>query len=255
MIDINNYYDDKGTYIFRKEEYVQKQIDSEYKNAEEAKEALINGIKEVLKKRQEYDFKYATEGFKISIANSALKLPEAEREKALNLLPAEIADDVRKKIQEKERIDYYFFEEDEVNELKKLVHSVTGDLSSDEIKAILDEQILYDLDFKEELERSIFLFEDIVYLSDRAIQRFIREVDTMTLANALCNSDDEVLQKFLRNMSDRAGKMLVEEIQCNIDKLSRDTILRYRRAIIGTINRMADYGEIVMPSNEDQLLV
>jgi len=254
MIDINNYYDDKGTYIFRKKEFVQKQIVSEYKNAEEAKDALVNGIQDVLKRRYELEFNYVTDFYKNSITRAALKLPETEREKALKLLPLEIVDDVRKRIQEKPIYDYCI-ETDDVGDLKQLIHSVIGDLSSDEITAILDEQILYDLDFKEELKDAIFLFEDIVYLSDRAIQKILREIDTLELASALQNTDDEVLQKILRSMSDRAGKMLIEDMQSIDGSQNKRTIAWNRGRIISVIFHLADCGEIAMPWNKQDTFV
>lgn len=64
-----------------------------------------------------------------------------------------------------------------------------------------------------EIKRLMFLFEDLLYVDDRSIQRILREVDKKDLALSLKVADDQLKEKILKNMSERAQEMLKEELQ------------------------------------------
>jgi flagellar motor switch protein FliG len=64
-----------------------------------------------------------------------------------------------------------------------------------------------------EIKRLMFLFDDIIYIQDKDIQRILREVDRRDLALALKIADDRVKEKIFKNMSERAGELLKEELQ------------------------------------------
>jgi flagellar motor switch protein FliG len=63
-----------------------------------------------------------------------------------------------------------------------------------------------------ELRTKLFTFQDLVNLSDRDIQTFLREVDTSRLGVALKGSAAVVRDKILKNMSSRAAQMLSDDI-------------------------------------------
>ena len=58
----------------------------------------------------------------------------------------------------------------------------------------------------------MFMFEDIRQLEDRAVQVLLRSIDTKDLAVALKGVKEDVREKFVANMSERAGVALVEDI-------------------------------------------
>ncbi|MBF3355648.1 flagellar motor switch protein FliG, partial [Leptospira borgpetersenii serovar Hardjo-bovis] len=64
----------------------------------------------------------------------------------------------------------------------------------------------------EEIKKRMFVFEDIVLLDDRAIQKVMREVDNSDLAEALKSVDTEVQEKIFKNMSKRAANLLREDM-------------------------------------------
>ena len=72
-------------------------------------------------------------------------------------------------------------------------------------KTILEALEEDDPELAEEIKKRMFVFEDIVLLDDRAIQKVLREVDTAELAKALKGVDAEVQDKIFRNMSKRAS--------------------------------------------------
>ena len=65
----------------------------------------------------------------------------------------------------------------------------------------------------EEIKKKMFVFEDIVLLDDKAIQKTLRELDNADLAKALKAVDTEVQDKIYRNMSKRAAALLREDME------------------------------------------
>jgi len=64
-----------------------------------------------------------------------------------------------------------------------------------------------------EIKRLMFLFEDIILIDDKGIQRILRDVDKSDLAMALKVSDEKVQNKIFKNMSSRAAEVVKEEIE------------------------------------------
>jgi len=65
----------------------------------------------------------------------------------------------------------------------------------------------------EQISKRLLRFEDILRLSDRDIQKVLREIDSQELAKAFSGVSNEVSEAFFRNMSSRAGKLLREEME------------------------------------------
>ncbi|HHY11850.1 MAG TPA: flagellar motor switch protein FliG [Firmicutes bacterium] len=101
-------------------------------------------------------------------------------------------------------------------------------------------------DLAEEIKRRMFLFEDIIYLDDRSMQRLLRDVDlTRDLPLALKNASEEVTGKFFRNMSSRAVEALKESIDYLGPVRLRD-VEESQQRIVGLIRRLEDQGEIIL---------
>ncbi len=96
-----------------------------------------------------------------------------------------------------------------------------------------------------EIKNLMFTFDDIMLLDDRGIQRLLKDVDTKVLALALKNASDEAKDKFLHNMSQRAGEMIAEEIQYMGPVKLRD-IEEAQQKIVDSVRRLEDAGEVVI---------
>jgi flagellar motor switch protein FliG len=70
-----------------------------------------------------------------------------------------------------------------------------------------------DYDLATEIKRLMFLFEDIVTIDDKGIQRILRDVDKRDLALALKVSDEKIREKIFKNMSERAAAVVREELE------------------------------------------
>jgi len=64
-----------------------------------------------------------------------------------------------------------------------------------------------------EIKRLMFLFEDIVLIDDKGIQRILRDVDKKDLALALKVADEKIRTKIFKNMSERAAAVVKEELE------------------------------------------
>lgn len=113
-------------------------------------------------------------------------------------------------------------------------------------KTILSALDMESPELAEEIKRRMFLFEDIIYLDDRSVQRFLRDVDlSRDLPLALKTASDEVKSKFYRNLSSRAVESLKESIDYLGPVRMRD-VEEAQQRIVGLIRRLEDQGEIII---------
>jgi flagellar motor switch protein FliG len=122
-------------------------------------------------------------------------------------------------------------------------------------KAIIESLEEEDPELAEEIKKRMFVFEDIVLLDDRAIQKVLREVDTAELAKALRGVEAEVQDKIFRNMSKRAAALLKEEMEYMGPVRLKD-VEETQQKIVAIIRKLEDQGEIVVArSGEDEMVV
>ena len=122
-------------------------------------------------------------------------------------------------------------------------------------KTIIESLEEEDPELAEEIKKRMFVFEDIVLLDDRAIQKVLREVDTAELAKALRAVESEVQDKIFRNMSKRAASLLKEEMEYMGPVRLKD-VEETQQKIVSIIRKLEDQGEIVVArSGEDEMVV
>ena len=112
-------------------------------------------------------------------------------------------------------------------------------------KHIMESLEVQDSELAEEIKKRMFVFEDIVYLDNRSIQRFLREVDNNDLALALKGSSEDVAEVIFSNMSKRLQEMIKEDMQFMGPVRLRD-VEEAQQKIVNIIRRLEDAGEIVI---------
>ena len=100
-------------------------------------------------------------------------------------------------------------------------------------------------DLADAVRRLMFVFEDVVKLDDRAMQKVVRNVDTKDLALALRNASDGVRQKFMGNMSQRAAEMLTEEMSLTT-QVRLKNVEEAQQRIVDVIKHLEETDEIVI---------
>lgn len=122
-------------------------------------------------------------------------------------------------------------------------------------KTIIDSLEEEEPELAEEIRRRMFVFEDIIILDDRSIQKVLREVDSKDLALALKTASEEVSSRIFKNMSKRAAQMLQEDIEFMGPARLRD-IEETQQKIVAAIRRLEDTGEIIIArGGEDEVIV
>lgn len=118
-------------------------------------------------------------------------------------------------------------------------------------KVILDEMEMRDPETAYKVRELMFVFEDIMHLEDRDIQRLLREVETKDLALALKGSLQEVKDKIFKNMSERAAGMLQEDMDYMGPVRAKD-VQEKQTYIVGIIRALEAAGEIVISHGETE---
>jgi flagellar motor switch protein FliG len=110
---------------------------------------------------------------------------------------------------------------------------------------VLDQLAENDAQLAEEIRMMLFVFEDIVKLDDRSVQLLLKEVDQKDLALALRGTPDEVRDKVLTNMSQRAAEMLLEEIEYQPPQLRR-VVEEAQGRIVAKVRQLEESEAIVI---------
>jgi flagellar motor switch protein FliG len=109
-------------------------------------------------------------------------------------------------------------------------------------------------ELSQEVRRHLFVFTDIVKLDDRAVQLVMREVLTADLALALKGANQEVRDKIMRNLSERAAQNLAEEIEL-LGPVRVQQVEEARDVIIKAIRALEEAGSIVVSRGADDLVL
>jgi flagellar motor switch protein FliG len=91
----------------------------------------------------------------------------------------------------------------------------------------------------------MFLFENLLDLEDRSIQLLLKEIESESLIIALKGAPQELRDKFLKNMSQRAAEMLLEDIEVR-GPVRVSQVEAEQKSILQIVRRLADAGEIVL---------
>lgn len=121
-------------------------------------------------------------------------------------------------------------------------------------RTILESLEEHNPDLADEIKKLMFVFEDITILDDRSIQRVMREVDSKELALALKGANEEVKSRIFKNMSERMGKMIRDELDYMGPVRVRD-VEEVQQKIVATIRTLEERGEIIISrGGGDELL-
>jgi len=97
----------------------------------------------------------------------------------------------------------------------------------------------------------MFLFENLLGLEDRSVQLLLKEIESESLIIALKGAPKELLEKFLKNMSQRAAETLREDMETR-GAVRVSQVETEQKAILLIVRRLVDAGEIVLaaPGND-----
>lgn len=194
----------------------------------------------------------------------ALILSYLEAEQAgmiLSSLPQEMQADIAKRIATMDSTSPEVISEIEAVLERKLSSTVTQDYTEtggiDAVvevlngvdrtteKTILDALEIQDPELAEEIRKRMFVFEDIVTLDNRSIQRIVRDCENEDLILSLKVSSEEVKEILFRNMSQRMAESFQEEMEVMGPVRLKD-VEEAQSRIVGIIRRLEESGEIII---------
>lgn len=183
----------------------------------------------------------------------------------LSALPAEIQSDVARRIALMGRAA-----PEVIKEIEALLETKLSNMAAEEvsgaggINAIVpilnnadrtsERQILerldeFDPELADEIRNRMFVFENIVQIEDKSVQKVLRRVDNKTLAMALKGTAAEVATKVMRNLSQKAAELLKDDIEVLGPVRIRD-VEQAQREIVNIIRQLEDQGELVISRGE-----
>ncbi|RKN86524.1 flagellar motor switch protein FliG [Paenibacillus ginsengarvi] len=128
--------------------------------------------------------------------------------------------------------------------IEAIVHILNGVDRGTE-RTILDSLEIQDPELAEEIKKRMFVFEDIVNIDNRSIQRIIRDIENSDLQLALKVASEEVREVIFRNMSKRMAETFREEMEYMGPVRLRD-VEEAQTRIVATIRRLEEAGEIII---------
>jgi flagellar motor switch protein FliG len=112
-------------------------------------------------------------------------------------------------------------------------------------------------DSADKIKALMFKFEDLGRLDPGGVQTLLRAVDKSKLAIAMKGANEQVRDLFFSNMSERAGKMLKEEIEALGPVRGKD-VAEAQTAMVNVAKELAAKDEIVLSKGgsggEDDLI-
>ena len=198
-------------------------------------------------------------------------LPPSQSSLVISSLPPEKQADVAKRIAQMDRTSPDVIKQVEKVLERKLSSLVNQDYTIvggvDAIVSILnsvdrgtEKHIMETLEVEEpeladEIRKKMFVFEDILSLDDRAIQRVLRDVDNSDLALALKGATEEVQNIILNNLSSRLAVMIKEDMEFMGPVRMKD-VEEAQQKIVNIIRKLEDSAEIVIArGGGDEIIV
>ena len=122
-------------------------------------------------------------------------------------------------------------------------------------KHIMENLEIEEPELADEIRKKMFVFEDILMLDDRSIQRVLREVENSELAVALKNANEEVQNVIFNNMSTRLVDMIKEDMEYMGPVRLKD-VEEAQQKIVNIIRKLEDSAEIVISrGGGDEIIV
>jgi len=127
-------------------------------------------------------------------------------------------------------------------------------MSGENEASVMDNLKSYDSDMAQKIMDEMFVFDNIMDIDDRGIQLLLREVQSETLIVALKGAGQELRDKIFKNMSQRAGEMMREDLDSK-GPVRLSEVETQQKQILQIIRRLAEEGQIILGGKGDDSYV
>ncbi|WP_312240753.1 flagellar motor switch protein FliG [Pantoea sp.] len=108
----------------------------------------------------------------------------------------------------------------------------------------------FDQELAQKIIDEMFLFENLIEIEDRSIQRLLQEIESESLLIALKGADAPLRDKFFRNMSKRQSEIMIDDLNTR-GPVRMSQVEAEQKNILQIIRRLAESGEILIGGNDD----
>ncbi len=134
------------------------------------------------------------------------------------------------------------------------VADVMNNLDRASEKSIFDRLSTHNSELADEIRKRMFVFEDIVTMDDRSVQRFVRDCDPKDLVLALKGANSEVANKIFSNVSTRMAQSIRDDLEVTVNVRIRDVEAAQQR-IVGVIRDLEERNElIILKGGKDDII-
>jgi flagellar motor switch protein FliG len=136
----------------------------------------------------------------------------------------------------------------------RVASEIVNMLSSSQEDSVIKHVREQDDELAQKMVDEMFLFENLLELEDRGVQSLLKEIESESLIIALKGSPANLREKFLKNMSQRAGAALREDIEAR-GPVRVSQVEKEQKSILLIVRRMADSGELVLGGKSNDAYV
>ena len=134
------------------------------------------------------------------------------------------------------------------------VAGIMNNLDRSSEKSIFDGLSAHNADLADEIRKRMFVFEDIITMDDRSVQRFVRDCDPRDLVLALKTANADVANKLFTNMSSRMAETIRDDLEVTTNVRMKDVEDAQQR-IVGVIRDLEERNEIIiMKGGKDDII-
>ena len=118
-------------------------------------------------------------------------------------------------------------------------------MSGEQEGSVMDNIKNYDNDMAQKIMDEMFVFDNVIDIDDRGIQLLLREVQSEMLIIALKGASQDLREKIFKNMSQRAGEMMREDLESK-GPVRLSEVEAQQKQILQIVRRLSDEGQIVL---------
>ena len=123
-------------------------------------------------------------------------------------------------------------------------------MKSQQEEAAIEAVREFDGELAQKIIDEMFLFENLVDVEDRSIQRLLQEIESETLIIALKGADEPLRMKFFRNMSRRQAELMTDDLASR-GPVRLSQVEAEQKTILNVVRRLAESGEILIGGSDD----
>ena len=125
------------------------------------------------------------------------------------------------------------------------VASLMNNIDRSSEKSIFDGLSVYNQELADEIRKRMFVFEDLVNMDDRSVQRFVRDCDPKDIVLSLKATTEDVANKLLSNMSTRMAQNIKDDLEITTNVRMKD-VEEAQQRIVDVIRKLEEQNEIII---------